>query len=92
MYFDLYAVYLYTDLEFTEDAIDTIARIAETENETKENIGARRLQSIMERLLDDISFNASDENPLVKVIVDKPFVENTLRDSINENDYRKFIL
>ena len=80
------------DLEFTDDAIEALAKIAETENDTKENIGARRLQSIMERLLDDISFNASDENPLVKVVVDKPFVENTLKDIMSENDYRKFIL
>lgn len=80
------------DLEFTDEAIEALAKIAETENDTKENIGARRLQSIMERLLDDISFNASDENPLVKVVVDKLFVENTLKDVIRENDFRKFIL
>ena len=80
------------DLQFTDEAIDLLAQIAETENDTKENIGARRLQSIMERLLDDVSFNASDENPLVTVKVDKPFVENVLKDSIGENDYRKFII
>ena len=80
------------DLEFTDEAIEALAEIAERENDSKENIGARRLQSIMERLLDDISFNASDENPLVKVVIDKPFVENTLKDSMGDNDFRKFIL
>lgn len=80
------------ELEFTDDAIDTIAEIAVNENENKENIGARRLQSIMERLLEDISFNASDDNPMVKVVVDKPFVENTMKDLIHSNDYKKYVL
>lgn len=80
------------DLEFTEDAIDTIAELAVHENDNKENIGARRLQSIMERLLEDVSFNASDENPMIKVVVDKPFVENTMKDLLRSNDYKKYVL
>lgn len=80
------------ELEFTEDAIDTIAEIAESENETSENIGARRLQTIMELLLEDISFNASDDNPMVKVVVDKPFVLNTMKNIINTHDFKKYVL
>ena len=80
------------ELEFTEDAIDAIAEIAEDENETRENIGARRLQTIMELLLEDISFNASDENPMVKVVIDKPFVLNTMKEIIHTHDFKKYVL
>ena len=80
------------DLEFTEDAIDAIAEIAEDKNETSENIGARRLQTIMELLLEDISFNASDENPMIKVVVDRPFVLNTMKEVLNSHDFKKYIL
>ncbi|MBR2969611.1 MAG: ATP-dependent protease ATPase subunit HslU [Clostridia bacterium] len=80
------------DLEFTEDAIDAIAELAVNENENRENIGARRLQSIMEKLLEDISFNASDENPMIKVVVDRPFVENAMKDLLHANDYKKYVL
>ena len=80
------------DLEFTEDAIDAIAELAADENETNENIGARRLQTIMEMLLEDISFNASDENPVVKVKVDKQFVLSTMKDLIHTHDFKKYVL
>ena len=80
------------DLEFTEDAIDAIAELAADENETRENIGARRLQTIMELLLEDISFNASDENPMVKVTIDKPFVLNTMKEIIHTHDFKKYVL
>ena len=80
------------DLEFTEEAIDVIAELAESQNETSENIGARRLQTIMELLLEDISFNASNENPMVQVIIDKPFVLNTMKDFIKSHDFKKYVL
>jgi len=80
------------DLEFTEDAIDTIAELAADENERSENIGARRLQTIMETLLEDISFNASDENPVIKVTIDKPFVLNAMKDIIHTHDFKKYVL
>ncbi len=79
-------------LEFTEDAIETIAELAVDENETSENIGARRLQTILELLLEDISFNASDENPVIKVVVDRPFVLNTMKDIIHTHDFKKYVL
>lgn len=90
-----YTTLLKTDnveLSFTDEAIDEIAELAERENETSENIGARRLQTIMEALLEDISFNASDENPMVKVEIDKPFVMKTMANLIEEHDYRKYIM
>ena len=80
------------DLEFTEDAIDAIAELAADENETRENIGARRLQTIMEMLLEDISFNASDENPMVKVKIDRTFVVNAMKEVIHTHDFKKYVL
>ena len=80
------------NLTFTPDAIDLIAELAEQENETSENIGARRLQTIMETLLEDISFNASDENPPVDVKIDRAFVENAMKELIHTHDFKKFIM
>ena len=80
------------DLSFTEDAIDAIAEIAAEENETKENIGARRLQSVMELLLEDISFNASDDNPMISVVIDRPFVMNTMKNLLQSHDFKKYVL
>ena len=79
-------------LNFTDDAIEKIGELAELENDTRENIGARRLQTILETLLEDISFNASQENPLVEVVVDKTFVENTLTSEFKAHDFKKFVL
>ena len=59
------------ELEFTDSAIDAMATIAAQENETSENIGARRLHTIMERLLEEISFNASGDYPLQTIKIDK---------------------
>ncbi len=80
------------NIEFTDDAIDTIAELAYEENETNENIGARRLQTIMEALLEDISFNASEDNPMVDVKIDKPFVVNTMKSLIHTHDFKKYVL
>lgn len=80
------------ELEFTDDAIEAIAELAADENETSENIGARRLQTIMELLLEDISFNASDDNPLVKVKIDRAFVLNAMKDMIHTHDFKKYVL
>ncbi len=80
------------NLIFIDEAINTIAELAETENETRENIGARRLQTIMETLLEDISFNASDNNPMVDVVIDKPFVLNAMKTVIHTHDFKKYVL
>lgn len=80
------------DLEFTDDALDTMSEIAEEENETSENIGARRLHTIMEKLLEDISFNASGDHPLTKVKIDKKYVEKVFGDNHKKHDLKKYIL
>lgn len=80
------------NLTFTNDAIDIIAELAEEENDSHENIGARRLQTILELLLEDISFNASDNNPVVEVKIDKAFVTNAMKDIIHTHDFKKYVL
>ncbi len=90
-----YAALLETDnvaLQFTEDALSAIAHYAHRANESSENIGARRLHTILETVLDDISFNASGEHPLVKVVVDENYVKEHLSDEFDGEDLDKFIL
>ena len=79
-------------LNFTEDAIDEIATLAVMQNETNENIGARRLHSLMEQLLEDISFNATGDHPVIEVKVDKNYVDEHLQKIIKEHDLKKYIL
>ena len=78
-------------LQFTEDAIDAIADIAVEVNSTVENIGARRLQTVMERVLDEISFDASDCNGQ-DVSVDAAYVRERVGELAKNADLRKFIL
>lgn len=80
------------DLKFTDDALDEIATIAEQQNESSENIGARRLHTIMEKLLEDVSFNASGEYPLSEVIIDRPYVIKVFGETIKQRDLKKYIL
>ena len=80
------------DLDFTDDALKEIAEIAEEENETNENIGARRLHSIIEKVLEDISFNATGENALVKVVIDKNYVQNAFGEDRKKYDLKKYVL
>ena len=79
------------DLEFHEDGIDSIASLATEINQNVENIGARRLHTIMEKLLEEVSFNASDIGPTI-ITIDKKFVETNLVDLIKSQDLSKFIL
>jgi ATP-dependent HslUV protease ATP-binding subunit HslU len=78
-------------LEFTEDGIAEIARVAAVANKEVENIGARRLHTIMEKLLEHLSFNACDSNEK-KVIVDESYVKTQLADISQNIDLSKFIL
>ena len=80
------------NLTFTKEAIEEMSRIAVLENETGEDIGARRLHTIMESLLEDISFNADGNNPPLDVKVDKTYVKEHLAKEISEHDLRKHIL
>lgn len=78
-------------LEFTENAIDEIAKIAYTVNDQTENIGARRLSTVLEKLLEDILFSAS-ESETDKIIIDKSYVINKLEDIIVSKDLSRYIL
>ena len=79
------------DLEFTDDGIDMLAKLSAEVNSAVENIGARRLHTIIEKVLDDISFNASDRSG-EKIIIDKKYVQNNLGDLVKDTDLSKFIL
>ena len=78
-------------LEFTENAIDEIADIAYTVNDQTENIGARRLHTVLEKLLEDILFSAP-EFGADKMIIDKNYVINKLKDIIVSKDLSRYIL
>ncbi len=78
-------------LEVTEDGIDALANIAAEVNASVENIGARRLHTIMERVLEDASFNATDRAGQT-VVLDRQFVEDNIGDLARNTDLSKFIL
>ena len=78
-------------LTFTDEAVDEIATIAFLTNEQTENIGARRLHTIMEKLLEDISFNIPD-GPEDDIIIDEEYVKEKFIDRIHADDIDKFIL
>jgi ATP-dependent HslUV protease ATP-binding subunit HslU len=78
-------------LNFSEDAIDAIADIAVAVNASVENIGARRLQTVMERVLDEISFSATDRNGET-LTVDGAYVEKNIGDLAKNTDLSRFIL
>ena len=79
------------DLEFTDDGIDTIANIASEVNSTVENIGARRLHTIIEKILDEISFTATDKSG-EKIMINKEYINKNLDNLIKDSDLSKFIL
>ena len=90
-----YAALLSADnvnLTFTDDALDAIANYAYMLNETTENIGARRLHTVFETLLDDISFNATGNHPVIDVIIDGEYVNQHLNNEKFEEDIHKYIL
>ncbi len=88
-----YATLLKTDgvdLKFTEDAIEAIAGVAEDMNNTSEDIGARRLHTVMENLLEDVSFEADGTQK--EVLIDKEFVKKRLGKEMKSKDLKKYIL
>ena len=80
------------NLSFDEDALKEIARIAELENVSKENIGARRLYTILEFLLEEVSFEASGQHPMTDVVVTKEFVLRVLEPTLKEHDLSRYII
>jgi len=79
------------DLEFTKDGIETIAKLATEINASIENIGARRLHTIIEKVLDEISFTATDRGG-EKIIINKNYVTDNLGELTKDTDLTKFIL
>ena len=80
------------NLDFKDDALERIADMAHIMNETSENIGARRLHTIMENLLNDISFHAGEVEPAVEVVVDARYVDEHLKQNEKITNLSKFIL
>ncbi|MFN7162240.1 MAG: ATP-dependent protease ATPase subunit HslU, partial [Fimbriimonadales bacterium] len=78
-------------LEFTDDAIDEIARIAGEVNARMENIGARRLHTVMERLMEDLSFDAP-EHAGEHIVIDRAYVQEKLADVVKDVDLSRYIL
>jgi ATP-dependent HslUV protease ATP-binding subunit HslU len=79
------------ELVFADEAVETIAAIAEEVNDRTENIGARRLHTIMECLLEDILFDAPDLSS-DKMVIDRAYVENRLADIKDDEDLSRYIL
>jgi len=79
------------EIDFTPEAIEEIAAIAEKINEEDENIGARRLHTVMEKVMEEISFEAPNISPK-KIIIDRAYVQKQLQDIIKNQDLRRFIL
>ena len=89
-----YAALLATEevkVEFTADAIDEIAQVAEDVNRDAEDIGARRLHTILEKVTEEISFQAPDVK-LKRIVIDRAYVQDQLKDIIKDQDLRRFIL
>jgi ATP-dependent HslUV protease ATP-binding subunit HslU len=79
------------DLAFSDDAINALARVAALVNATVENIGARRLQTVMERVLDEVSFSAPDRSGET-IAIDAAFIEKNVGDLAKNADLSRFIL
>ncbi len=77
-------------IDYSEDSIDEIASIAEKVNEESENIGARRLHTVMEKVVEDISFKAP--NTKKEIMIDRAYVQDQLKDIIKDEDLSRFIL
>jgi len=79
-------------IEFAEDGIEQLAQIAYRVNETTENIGARRLHTLLERLFEEVLFEASDNLAGQKLVVDKQYVDKQLANLANDEDLSRYIL
>ena len=80
------------NLTFADDAIEEMARITVAENEAMEDIGARRLHTVMESLLDDISFSADGNHPVVDVKIDSKYVLDRLSKEVKSLNLKKYII
>ena len=78
-------------ITFTDDAVDEISMVAEKVNETHENIGARRLYTVMEKVMEDISFSAPNVRKK-NIVIDRAYVQKQLKDIVEDEDLSRFIL
>jgi ATP-dependent HslUV protease ATP-binding subunit HslU len=78
-------------IKYTENAVDEIAEIAEKVNEMTENIGARRLHTILEKVMEDISFQAPDIRKK-SITINREYVQKQLKDIVKDEDLSRFIL
>jgi ATP-dependent HslUV protease ATP-binding subunit HslU len=78
-------------IKFADDAVDEIAGVAEKVNETSENIGARRLHTVMEKVMEDISFSAPYARRKT-ILIDRAYVQKQLMDILEDEDLSRFIL
>ena len=78
-------------LEFTADAVDALADTAVAVNDSVENIGARRLQTVMERVLDEISYEASDRGGET-IVIDAAYIDDRVGELAKDADLSRFIL
>jgi ATP-dependent HslUV protease ATP-binding subunit HslU len=79
-------------LHFEDSALEALAEVAQQENETKEDIGARRLHTLFEKMLEDISFNAGGDMPEVDVQINGDYVREHLTRDAKKVDMRQYIL
>ena len=79
------------DLEFAEDGVERVAEVAFDVNERSENIGARRLHTVVERLLEEISFDAPDKAGQ-SLVIDRQYVDNSLGELVDDEDLSRYIL
>ena len=79
------------ELEFQEDAIEEVAQIAHDVNSRTENIGARRLHTVMEKLLDDVSFNAHELKGR-DISITRQYVQERLQEIVKDEDLSRYIL
>jgi ATP-dependent HslUV protease ATP-binding subunit HslU len=79
------------ELRFTDDGVEAIARCAALVNESSDDIGARRLHTVMEKLLEEVSFDAPDLSK-VPIVIDEKFVKERLDDLVKDEDLSRFIL
>ncbi|MDR2634488.1 MAG: ATP-dependent protease ATPase subunit HslU [Clostridiales bacterium] len=80
------------DLKFSEEAIREVARVAALENETSENLGARRLHAVMEALLQEISYEAGEYKEITEVLIDKAYVLKHLAKALKTLNLNKYII
>jgi ATP-dependent HslUV protease ATP-binding subunit HslU len=78
-------------LEFADDAIEELAAYAERINTESENIGARRLYTILERVVQDLSFDAPDKSGQ-NIVIDREYVRQHLEDVVEDRDLSRYIL